>query len=272
MNTLRVLTADDETLALRRLKLLLGALPAVEHVGEAASCADAVAKARTFRPDILLLDIQMRDGDGFSVIEALAQGPVVPIVILVTAFDHYAIRAFDSAVWDYLLKPVEMDRLASSLGRARRYLHAHDAEQRLSDTQEVVRNLRSALSGQSNNTVNTEFWLKTPGGMTRVAVDAIDSVSSEDDYVAIHTAAGSHLLRGSIRQFESRVERGTFIRVHRGWLARKTAIVNVRTRGEGGAQLTLRSGRKLPVGRVYLKQLRENLQRTSQRDPDTNVQ
>src|SRR5437899_9024894 len=146
MSMFRVLTVDDEALALRRLKLLLQAMPYVEHVGEASSCAEALAEIAALAPDAVLLDIKMRDGDGFEVIEALAERPNPPAVIFVTAFDHFAVRAFENAVVDYLLKPVERERLARALRRASQQLRSIDAAQRLSEMQEVVRNLRPVVA------------------------------------------------------------------------------------------------------------------------------
>jgi two-component system LytT family response regulator len=93
-----------------------------------------------------------------------------------------------------------------------------------------------------------------------VPVDAIDCVSSADEYVAIHTASGSHLMRGSIRQFEERVEPGLFVRVHRRWLVRRSAISELSTRRIGGTEVVLRNGKRLPAGRVHLKQLRQSIQ------------
>jgi two-component system LytT family response regulator len=259
MSLLRVLTVDDETLALKRLKLLLQAVPYVEHVGEAQSCAEALAEIAALAPDVILLDIKMRDGDGFDVVEALARRPNPPAIIFVTAFDHYAVRAFDSAVVDYLLKPVERERLARALRKAREERRAIDAEQRLSDMREIVRNLRSLAGGRRSSPFETEFWLRGSAGLVRVTLDAIDCVSSEDDYVAIHTHGGSHLMRGSIRQFESRVEPGFFVRVPRRWLVRKNAITELRTPRLGGSEVLLRTGKRLPVGRVYLKQLKASI-------------
>jgi DNA-binding LytR/AlgR family response regulator len=270
MNVLRILTVDDEVLALRRLKLLLQAVPFAELVGEANSCAEALLAISTLRPDVILLDIKMRDGDGFEIVEALAAEPSPPRIIFVTAFDHYAVRAFEAAVIDYLLKPVERERLAKALARARLLLRAVDAEQRLAEMKEVVRNLRAAAAGRSDDPYDTEFWLRGPDGLIRVSLDAIECVSSEDDYVAFHTAAGAHLMRGSLRQFESRIEPGYFVRVHRRWLVRKTAIAELRTRTIGGSQVTLRSGRKMPVGRVYLKRLRDSL-RASENAPSPDL-
>jgi DNA-binding LytR/AlgR family response regulator len=259
MRSLRVLSVDDEMLALRRIRLLLQGIPNVEHVADASSCADAlVAIART-DPDVVLLDIKMRDGNGFDVIDALGGRANPPIVIVVTAFDHFAVQAFHHAVIDYLLKPVERERLAAALARARRLAQDHEAGQRLLEMQEVIRNLRSEAASRTDSPYEREFWIRGGEGFVRVPLEAIESVSSEDDYVAFHTGTGSHLMRGSLRRFEGRVEPGHFVRVHRRWLVRKSAISEIRTRTLGGAELTLRSGRKTPVGRVYLKQLRSAL-------------
>jgi len=263
MNRLRVLTVDDEMLALRRLRLLLQAMPHVELVGEASSCKEAIEAVVRLAPDVILLDIRLRDGDGFEVLEWIGNRPNPPAVIFVTAFDHYAVRAFESAVVDYLLKPVERERLARALRKARQELRAVDAEQRLSEMQEIVRNLRSLAGGQRAKPFETEFWLRGSAGLVRVPLDSIDCVSSEDDYVAIHTHGGSHLMRGSIRQFEGRVEPGYFVRVHRRWLVRKNAITELRTPRFGGNEVLLRTGKRLPVGRVYLKQLKATIRGTA---------
>lgn len=263
MDALRILTVDDERLALRRLKLLLQSIPLVEHVQEANSCAEAISAISAFAPDVVLLDIAMRDGDGFDVIEALTGRPNPPVVIFVTAFDQYAVRAFESAVADYLLKPVERERLAAALSRARQQILAMSSEQRLAEMWEIVRNLRAHASDRNGMPYETEFWLRGAGGLLRVPVESIDCVGSEDDYVAVHTSRGSHLMRGSIRQFESRVEPGQFVRVHRGWLVRRTAISELRTSRFSGSEVLLRSGKRLPVGRVYLKRLKEGLRERS---------
>lgn len=260
MTPLRILTVDDEPLALKRLKLLLQTIPQAEHVGEAGSCAEALARINVLRPEVLLLDIKMRDGNGFDVVEALTQRSNPPLVIFVTAFDQYAAQAFDSAVTDYLLKPVERERLVRALARADQQLHAKDAEQRVGELQHVLRNLRAARNGDESPSFETEFWLRGSGGLVRVPVDAIDYVSSADEYVAIHTATGSHLMRGSIRQFADRVEPGLFVRVHRRWLVRRSAISELSTGRIGRTEVVLRNGRRLPAGRVHLKQLRQSIQ------------
>lgn len=260
MSVLRVLTIDDEVLALRRLKLLLQTIAQVDHVGEANSCREALEKIDSLKPDAVLLDIKMRDGSGFDVVEAISRKPDGPAVIFVTAFDEFAVQAFDSAVADYLLKPVERDRLTRALDRVHRRHKLLDAEQRVDELHQIVRALRAARQG--DHAYESEFWLKSSGGLVRVPVDSIESVSSEDEYIAIHTPSGSHLMRGSIRQFSERVEPGLFVRVHRRWLVKQTAIAELRTRALSSAEIVLRNGQRLPAGRVYLKELRRTVQGT----------
>lgn len=257
MTPLRVLTVDDEPLALRRLKLLLQTIAEAEHVGEADSCADAMAKLRSLRPDVALVDIKMRDGTGFEVAEVASRQAHPPVVIFVTAYDQYAVQAFDSAVADYLLKPVERPRLLRALIRARERLEAKDAELRVDELQLVLHNLRAARSGNKQPAFETEFWLRNSHGLVRVPVDAIDCVSSADEYVALHTSTGSHLMRGSIKQFEERVEPGLFVRVHRKWLVKQSSIVELSSGRVGKAEVVLRTGKRLPAGRVHLKHLRQ---------------
>lgn len=259
MTYLRILTVDDEPLALRRLKLLLRTIPEVEHVGEASGCADARAKIEALRPDVLLLDIMMRDGSGFDVVETLSRATRPPVVLFVTAFDQYAIRAFDSAVADYLLKPVERDRLVRALNRARERLASIDAAQRLAELQMVVKQLRKGREGAESQSYETEFWLRSANGIVHIPVDAIDVVGSQDEYICLQTAAGSHLMRSSLRQFSERVEPGLFVRIHRKWLVRRASIAELSMRRLGRPEIVLRDGTRLPAGRVYLKALRQSI-------------
>jgi DNA-binding LytR/AlgR family response regulator len=268
MTPLRIITVDDEVLALRRLKLLLQTIPRAEHVGEASSCSEALLKIASLKPDAVLLDIKMRDGSGFDIIQALSQRPKPPAIILVTAFDQFAVRAFENAVSDYLLKPVERDRLVQALNRVEQQLKSVDSEQRVDELQQIVRNLRAARREDGDAPFESEFWLRTAGGQVRVSVDEIDCVSSEDEYVAIHTHSGSYLLRSSIRQFVDRIEPGLFVRIHRRWLVKRTSIAELCTRRLGRTEIVLRNGRRIPAGRVYLKQLRQTVHGgAAQRDP-----
>lgn len=259
MTPLRILVVDDEPLALRRLKLLLQSTSYCEQVGEASSCTEALEKIASSSPDVILLDIRLRDGNGFDVVQSIAHRPNPPAVIFVTAFDQFAVRAFETSVVDYLLKPVERDRLARALSRAREHLRAMSSDQRVAELQSVVRNLRSAHAGKGQRSYETEFWVRGSSGLVRILVESIDCVSSEDEYVSLHTPGGSHLMRSSLKQFEARVEPDLFVRVHRRWLVRKEAIAEVRTPRLGSSEIVLRNGRRVPAGRVYLKHLRQQL-------------
>ena len=256
MNPLRVLAVDDEVLALRRMKLLLQTLPYVEQVGEAEGLADALAKISSLAPDVVLLDIRMRDGSGFDLVDALSRRPAPPAIIFVSAFDRFAVRAFETSAVDYLLKPVERDRLAQALAKARQQRGAADAEQRVAELQEIVRNLRSAADEDASR-FESEFWVRNGAGFVKVPVDAIEWVASEDEYVRLNTASGSWLMRGSIRQLEARLDPERFIRIHRRWLVRKAAIAELSAARLGRTEVVLRSGKRLAAGRVYGRQLRE---------------
>jgi two-component system LytT family response regulator len=258
MNPLRVLNVDDEALALRRLEILLRAMPNVEQVGQAKGVREALTKIDDLAPDVVLLDIKMRDGTGFDLIEALTRRSIVPVVIFVTAFDRFAVRAFETSAIAYLLKPIEGDRLALALQKARHRLNEIDAEQRIAELREIIRSLRSEVD-EGDARYASEFWLKSNSSLVKVPVDSIECVCSEDEYVRLHAASGSYLMRGSIRQLQQRLDPGRFVRIHRRWLVRKAAIARLQTSSLGGTIVLLNSGMRLLAGRVYGKRLRNLL-------------
>jgi DNA-binding LytR/AlgR family response regulator len=256
MNDLSVATIDDEPLALRRLAILLRSMPGIRHVGSASSCSEGAALIARVRPDAILLDIRMRDGSGFDLIDQLPDG-TVPSVIFVTAFDHFAIRAFEKSAVDYLLKPIEPPRLAVALERARARLLADDAVDRVGELHAVIGNLRARIAEQESSPYEHELWIRNAiGGLARVALKDVRWVSTEEDYVRLHTAAGSHLLRLSIRRLESRIDPEQFIRVHRAALVRVDQIVEIRRTAMGRREVVIRGGERIQAGRVYAKKLR----------------
>jgi DNA-binding LytR/AlgR family response regulator len=258
MSALRVLTADDEALALRRLAILLRTMSNVEHVGEAKGVREALTKIDERAPDVVLLDIKMRDGTGFDVVEALTRRVVAPVVVFVTAFDRFAVRAFQTTAVGYLLKPVERDQLAQALQKARQRRGEIDAEQRIAELREVIRSLRSEAD-EGNIHYESDLWLKSGGGLVKVPVDSIEWVGSEDEYVRLHAVSGSFLMRGSIRQLEQRLDPSRFVRIHRRALVRKAAIARLQAFSLGRTAVLLNSGTRLTTGRVYGKLLRDLL-------------
>lgn len=260
MTLLRVLTVDDEALALRRLKLLLEAMPDIEHVGEAAGCEEALNLIAAHRPDLLLLDIRMRDGTGFDLLERLPRD-YAPALIFVTAFDGFAARAFEKRAVDYVLKPVEFARLAEAITGARERLNARIAEDRIAELREIIANLRANTTGDGEAAslprYETELWIrKSVSGFVRVPVDTIEWVGSEEDYVRLHTRTTSYLMRGSIAGLEERLDPVEFVRIHRKTLVRIAAITELRGSLPGSTEVLLRGGERLHAGRIHARKLR----------------
>lgn len=258
MIPLRVLIVDDEPLARRRLEILLREQPAIELAGAAS---DGVAAARMIAerpPDVVLLDIKMPGKTGLEVLDDLAARPggkAGPIVIFVTAFDRFALDAFDRAAFDYLLKPVEPARLAASLARARETLAARAAADRAQELEEILRNLRSEPAAAASGTYAREIWIQERGGRTSVPVAAIDWVAAERDYVRIHTGARSYLVRQSIGALAGRLDPAQFIRIHRSALVRADRIVRIRHAAGRGA-VVLATGAEVAVSRRHMGALK----------------
>jgi two-component system LytT family response regulator len=253
---IKILAVDDEPLALQRLRLICRDIEDAEIVGQASSCEDALRQIEETRPNLLLLDIQMRDGLGFDVIERMPRDKA-PAVIFVSAFDHYAIRAFEAGVADYVLKPVQFDRLREAIERARNTVSAATSAEQIEELKSVIATLRASMRDGNPRKFETELWIRrNVTGFARVPVESIEWVSSEDDYVRLHTHAGSHLMRASIRGLIERIDPEMFIRIHRKTLVNKAAIKELRSLRLGTMEVVLRSGERLSAGRVYAKHLR----------------
>lgn len=258
MAPLRILVVDDEPLARRRLEILLRDEPAVQLVGAAADGVAARRMIAELTPDVVLLDIKMPGLTGLDVLDALSAeggGEAPPIVIFVTAFDRFAIEAFDRAAFDYLLKPVEPARLAASLARAREALAERAAGERVRELEEILRNLRGGPATASSGAYDREIWIQERGGRIALPVAAIDWVAAERDYVRIHTGARSFLVRQSIGALAGRLDPRVFVRVHRSSLVRAERIVRIRHGGGRGA-VVLSTGAEIAVSRRHMGALK----------------
>lgn len=259
--TLSVLTVDDEPLALRRLELLLAKVPDVDHIGSAGGCQEAIERIAATKPDIVLLDIKMRDGTGFDVLDRLPEDSI-PGIIFTTAFDHFAVRAFEAQAVDYILKPVELSRLRAAIDRSRDSLASADAREQIAQMRAVIDDLRAGYHEQSLRPREDELWLRgTAGVLNCIQRTDIDMITAEDDYVRLHTASASYLLRGSIKAAQSDLDlpEQEFVRVHRCALVRRNLIASVRRSAESGVRVILRNGTEVPAGRVYAKKLLRSL-------------
>ncbi|HEX2061875.1 MAG TPA: response regulator, partial [Thermoanaerobaculia bacterium] len=198
---MRVLIVDDEPLARRGLRRLLESEPDVEVIGEAGSGTAAVEAIRALEPELVFLDIQMPEMDGLSVVATI--GPErMPPVVFVTAFDQYAIDAFDVNAADYVLKPVDPERFQRALERARRR-KPDDLEERLRRVLETARPRRERLV------------VRSTGKIQFVSVDEIDWINAEDNYVRIHAAGKTYLMRETVTGIEQRLDAGAFVRIRR---------------------------------------------------------
>ncbi|MFL5297338.1 MAG: LytR/AlgR family response regulator transcription factor [Phenylobacterium sp.] len=256
--TLRVLIVDDEPLARRRLEILLRELPDVVLAGAACDGVAAQRMIAEHGPDVVLLDIKMPGRTGLEVLDGLAgerTPPRTPIVIFVTAFDRFAIEAFERAAFDYLLKPVEPDRLAASLARARQALAERAAAERASELEEILTNLRGGPEPPASPFAR-DIWIAERGGRACLPIAAIDWVAAERDYVRIHAGPKSYLIRQSIGALEAKLDPGQFLRVHRSSLVRRDRIVRIR-QSAGRAAVVLSTGAEIPVSRRHMGALKQ---------------
>ena len=253
---LRIVAVDDEALALRRVEIALGQIEHAQLVGTARGGREGLAMVEQLTPDVLLLDINMPGFGGFEVVEGLnAANP--PLVIFVTAFDEHAVRAFQVSAIDYLLKPLEFDRLRGALEKARTTLRLVDAEERVAELKEVLSALRHHQAAEETSRYEAELWAPRGAGFERVLVSQIEWVEAERDYVHLHAGQRSYLLRETMCGIQERLDPESFIRVHRSALVRVERIGSIMRRGYGRFSLLLSNGTEVPVGRTYVKQIRE---------------
>lgn len=233
----RVLIVDDEAPARTKVRRLLAADARFELAGEAADGAAAVAQVEDLRPDLLILDVQMPGLTGFDVIEALGADRC-PKIIFSTAFDHYAIAAFDAAAIDYLRKPYDAARFRQALDRA----HAQLAGGR-GDT-EVLRGLVAGRPLERLLVKAGEAWLP-------LRLDRVTRLRAEDKYVRVYSDSGEHLVRQTLNQLEARVDAVRFVRVHRSEIVALDAIVRMEPWAHGDALLVLADGTSVVLSRSY---------------------
>ncbi len=228
---LRTLVVDDEPLAIERLQILCAREPAIDLVGTASDGEAALRLVEALQPDLILLDIAMPGMDGMAVARALEGGEQRPSVIFCTAFDQFAVAAFDVAAVDYLLKPVAPERLARAVSR--------------------VAGKRSAAP-QAVTAYAAEFWVPHRSEMIRVAAEDIERIEAERDYMRLHIGARSFLLHETISELERRLDPARFIRLHRSTIVRRDRIARLAHDGLGTWRAILTDGVEIRIGRTYL--------------------
>jgi len=244
---IRVLLSDDEALARERLRTLLDDESDIEIVAECGDGKSAVALIKREKPDLVFLDIQMPEIDGFGVVSALRDH--MPLTIFVTAYDRYAMKAFEVHALDYLLKPVAKERLAEALGHARKQLQ-HPSE---AGFQRRVLDLLAELDSRQN--APQRIVIKADGEIVCLKPAEIDWAESAGNYVCLHVGAATHILRETITSLETRLGEHQFLRVHRSTLVNVDRIKTLRPSLYGDYSILLRDGTKLTLSRGF----RENV-------------
>ena len=240
---IQTLIIDDVQLARERLKRCLGGEPDVQIVGECDNGAEAVASIRALSPDLIFLDVQMPALDGFGVLDAL-QGERTPAVIFVTAYNEYAIRAFDVNALDYLLKPVDCARLSKAVERAKSQL-AQPSDDLDSRFRAMLEDLKAGSKFLKRLTI------KLTGHTILLPIDEIDWIESYGNYLKLHTGRESHLIRGTMQSLESRLDPEKFVRVHRSTIVNIEKIKEIYPRSNGDQDLVLQNGQQLMLSRKY---------------------
>jgi two-component system, LytTR family, response regulator len=236
---IRVLIVDDEPLARSNLKVLLRQDLDIESIAECDGGAEAIAEIRSTRPDLVFLDVQMPECSGFEVLAQLQADDFLPVIVFVTAYDEYALRAFDAGALDYLLKPFDDARFALAMQRAKEKIAALAAAR----PQEMPR-----------------LTVRSAGHVVDVSIPDIDWVEAADYYVRLHVGPKSHLLRQSMAELEQELDCKLFCRIHRSAIVNLRRVRSLEVDAAGEYEVVLACGKKLRLSRRFRKELQARME------------
>jgi two-component system LytT family response regulator len=246
--TIRAVIVDDEAVARRRIRRLLAGEKDIEVIGECSNGPQAVSLIETERPDLLFLDVEMPEMDGFELLMQLDR-TVLPVIIFATAFDKYAVRAFESHALDYLLKPIDSERLQSALDRARSHLHREKG----ADANREILAMLSELQKQRGRL--ERIMVKKPGRAFFVKLASVDRFEAADNYIRVHAGPDTHLIRETMSALEARLDPNKFVRVHRSTIVNVDRIKEIHSLFQGRQVIVLHNGDKVTLGRNYRERL-----------------
>jgi two-component system LytT family response regulator len=257
--TIRTILVDDEPLAIQGLQLRLERHDDVEIVDTCTNGREAIRSIKTHKPDLVFLDIQMPGFDGFSVIQGLMEVEP-PLFVFVTAYSDHAIRAFEAQAVDYLMKPVEEDRLADTLERIRQRLTERKGAEEAGKLKEVLAEVapdavenvdQGDEGGYASNRYEKLINIKDRGQIYRVDVDSIEKIDAAGDYMCIYTGDNTLILRETMKDLEKRLDPRRFQRVHRSTIVNLDQVRQVKPHTNGECFLVLGSGSQVKVSRSY---------------------
>jgi len=243
---IRTLIVDDEPLGRQRIRHLLDREDDVAVIGECANGEEAVAAIGTHTPDLVFLDVQMPVLDGFAVLEAVGAAQM-PVVIFVTAYDQYALQAFDVHALDYLLKPFDRERFQKALERARVHLRHKDLDALSHRLQALLDQAHPA----KKNTYLKRLAVKTGGQVFFLNVEEIDWIEAAGNYAGLHIKEKTHLIRETMSDLEARLSPELFLRIHRSTIVNRDRIKALKPVSNGEYVLTLHDGTRLASSRSY---------------------
>ncbi len=259
---LRVVVVDDEPMARAALRELLAADGEVEIVRECSNGDEALEALRSLRPDMVFMDVQMPGRSGFEVLESLSEEER-PTVVFTTAFDQYALNAFDLHAVDYLLKPFDDERFRLALSRAKERSRTDavvDAGRRLADLLGAVGERKGRHpTGDVPAAPITRLTIHREGRLEVVEADTVDWIEAADQYVCLHTTEGDHLMRESMNQLESQLDPSRFMRVHRSAIVAIDRVRRLETQGGGAGRVQLKDGTWVQVSRSRIAAIRRQL-------------
>lgn len=245
---LRTLVVDDEPLVRERIASLVRDAEGLELVGEGRNGLEALDLITSLAPELVFLDVEMPELSGFGVIAAL-EGVPVPGVVFVTAYEHYALQAFDVGAIDYLHKPVTKERFAAAVERARSRLSGGTSRA----TETLV---AGAVAAERERGQRTRFVVRRGNAHHFVAVADVEWIDVADNYLRLHAGGKAHFWRGTMKDAEDELDPARFVRVHRSAMVAIDRIVSVSSHDNGGYVLELRGGIKVKASRQYAERLR----------------
>ena len=266
---LKALIVDDEELARRGLEIRLQKFPDIEICAQSRNGREALEAVKEHAPDIMFLDVQMPGMDGFDVLRNLSTSNM-PSVIFVTAYDEFALKAFDANALDYLLKPINDERLAEALERARNDREEKQADEHRSKLLKFVcdltgqeMSLEAALTAASGDgqSYPKRIAIRDGAQTTCVDVEAIDWIDAAGDYMCVHAEGNTHVLRGTMKHLEELLNPETFIRVHRSAIVNRHRVKSMRPHRNGEYFLSLGGNTELKLSRKY----KSNIERIAHR-------
>jgi two-component system LytT family response regulator len=252
---IRVVVADDEVVARRRVARLLREDPDISVIAECAGGVEAVERVNTEKPDLVFLDVQMPDLTGIEVVERIGIDRM-PAVVFVTAFDQYAIKAFELNAVDFLLKPYDTERFQQALGRARRRIGDADATTRANELRSVVQMLlaekaKADSSGPGAAAPLDRIAVKVDGALRIIRTADVDWFETDGNYLRLHVGRTNHLIRGTAAELEKQLDPAQFVRIHRRYIVNLERVAEVQPWFAGDAIIILRDGMKLRMSRSH---------------------